>query len=226
MEILLVEDEPSVISLIERGLKGENHSISIAMDGFTGLKMAGLHTYDLIILDVMLPGMNGLDICRNIRMANKDVPILILSALNQTEDIVEAFNRDADDYLTKPFKLDELRARINRHSRKARMQAPPSNTITIDNLTIDRDSKHVERGSKAIVLTATEYRLLEYLMINKNKVLSRIDILEEVWGMDFNMSTNVVDVYVNYLRKKVDHPFERKLIHTVIGMGYVLRNEN
>ena len=226
MEILLVEDEPSVISLIERGLKGENHSISVAMDGYTGLKMAGLNPYDLIILDVMLPGMNGLEICRNIRKTNKDVPILILSALNQTEDIVEAFNRDADDYLTKPFKLDELRARINRQSRKVRQRTVTSNTITVDNLVMDRDSKNVQREGKSVILTATEYRLLEYLMVNKNRILSRVDILEEVWGIDFNMSTNVVDVYVNYLRKKIDYPTEKKLIHTVIGMGYILRNEN
>ncbi|PRD56186.1 response regulator transcription factor [Sphingobacterium gobiense] len=226
MEILLIEDEPSVISLIERGLKGENHRISIAMDGFTGLKMAGLNRYDLIILDVMLPGMNGLDVCKNIRMANEEVPILILSALNQTEDIVEAFNRDADDYLTKPFKLDELRARVNRFSRRATNRKSTSNTVSIGNLVIDRDSKTVTRGNTPIILTATEYRLLEYLLINKNKVLSRVDILEKVWSMDFNMGTNVVDVYVNYLRKKIDHPFEKKLIHTVIGMGYVLRNEN
>ncbi|NGM64001.1 response regulator transcription factor [Sphingobacterium sp. SGR-19] len=226
MKILLIEDEPSVISLIERALKGENHCISIAMDGFTGLKMAGLNHYDLIILDVMLPGMNGLDVCKNIRMANEEVPILILSALNQTEDIVEAFNRDADDYLTKPFKLDELRARVNRFSRRANNRNSTPNTISIDNLVIDRDSKTVTRGDLSIILTATEYRLLEYLLINKNKVLSRVDILEKVWNMDFNMGTNVVDVYVNYLRKKIDHPFEKKLIHTVIGMGYVLRNEN
>ncbi|PRD48276.1 response regulator transcription factor [Sphingobacterium haloxyli] len=226
MEILLIEDEPSVISLIERGLKGENHRISIAMDGFTGLKMAGLNRYDLIILDVMLPGMNGLDVCKNIRMANEEVPILILSALNQTEDIVEAFNRDADDYLTKPFKLDELRARVNRFSRRATNRKSTPNTVSIGNLVIDRDSKTVVRGDTLIILTATEYRLLEYLLINKNKVLSRVDILEKVWSMDFNMGTNVVDVYVNYLRKKIDHPFNKKLIHTVIGMGYVLRNEN
>ena len=142
--------------------------------------MAGLNQYDLIILDVMLPGMNGLEICRNIRKTNKDVPILILSALNQTEDIVEAFNRDADDYLTKPFKLDELRARINRQSRKARQQTVTGNTVTIDNLIMDRDSKNVQRGGKSVILTATEYRLLEYLLVNKNKILSRVDILEEV----------------------------------------------
>jgi len=226
VELLLIEDEPSVISLIERGLKEEGYNISIAMDGYTGLKMAGLNHYDLILLDVMLPGMNGLDVCKNIRMSNNEVPIIILTALNQTEDIVEAFERDADDYLTKPFRLEELKARINRYSRKSKTVSEQKNVLTFDDLQLDRDSKSVQRGEFPIILTATEFRLLEFLMLNRNKVLTRIDILEEVWGMDVDLSTNVVDVYVNYLRKKIDKQFARKLIHTVIGMGYVIRHEN
>jgi len=226
VELLLIEDEPSVISLIERGLKEEGYNISIAMDGYTGLKMAGLNHYDLILLDVMLPGMNGLDVCKNIRMSNNEVPIIILTALNQTEDIVEAFERDADDYLTKPFRLEELKARINRYSRKSKTVTEQKNVLTFDDLQLDRDSKSVQRGEFPIILTATEFRLLEFLMLNRNKVLTRIDILEEVWGMDVDLSTNVVDVYVNYLRKKIDKQFARKLIHTVIGMGYVIRHEN
>ncbi|CAM3844601.1 response regulator transcription factor [Sphingobacterium prati] len=226
MELLLIEDEPSVISLIERGLKEEGYNISIAMDGYTGLKMAGLNHYDLILLDVMLPGMNGLDVCKNIRMSNNEIPIIILTALNQTEDIVAAFERDADDYLTKPFRLEELRARINRYSRKSKTVSEQKNVLTFDDLQLDRDSKSVQRENTPIILTATEFRLLEFLMLNRNKVLTRIDILEEVWGMDVDLSTNVVDVYVNYLRKKIDKQFARKLIHTVIGMGYVIRHEN
>ena len=226
MELLLIEDEPSVISLIERGLKEEGYNISIAMDGYTGLKMAGLNHYDLILLDVMLPGMNGLDVCKNIRMSNNEIPIIILTALNQTEDIVAAFERDDDDYLTKPFRLEELKARINRYSRKSKTVSEQKNVLTFDDLQLDRDSKSVQRGNTPIILTATEFRLLEFLMLNRNKVLTRIDILEEVWGMDVDLSTNVVDVYVNYLRKKIDKQFARKLIHTVIGMGYVIRHEN
>jgi DNA-binding response OmpR family regulator len=226
VELLLIEDEPSVISLIERGLKEEGYNISIAMDGYTGLKMAGLNHYDLILLDVMLPGMNGLDVCKNIRMSNNEIPIIILTALNQTEDIVAAFERDADDYLTKPFRLEELKARINRYSRKSKTVSEQKNVLTFDDLQLDRDSKSVQRGNTPIILTATEFRLLEFLMLNRNKVLTRIDILEEVWGMDVDLSTNVVDVYVNYLRKKIDKQFARKLIHTVIGMGYVIRHEN
>ncbi len=170
--------------------------------------------------------MNGLDVCKNIRMSNNEVPIIILTALNQTEDIVEAFDRDADDYLTKPFRLEELKARISRYSRKSKTVTEQKNILVFDDLQLDRDSKSVQRANSPIILTATEFRLLEFLMLNRNKVLSRIDILEEVWGMDVDLSTNVVDVYVNYLRKKIDKQFSRKLIHTVIGMGYVIRHEN
>lgn len=226
MKVLLIEDEISVVSLIQRGLRDEHNEldISVAMDGLTGLKMAGMNQFDLIILDVMLPGMDGLEVCRNIRLTDPDVPIIILSALNQTEDIVAAFNHDADEYLTKPFKIDELRARVYRKSRKSgTVRTTPANILSISDLVLDKDSKAVTRAGKVIVLTATEYRLLEYLMQHMNRIITRVDILEEVWGMDFNLSTNVVDVYLNYLRKKIDKTFTPKLIHTVIGMGYVMR---
>lgn len=226
MKILLIEDEIAVVSLIKRSLMDENVDldISVAMDGLTGLKMAGMNQFELIILDVMLPGMDGLEVCRNIRLTDPDVPIIILSALNQTEDIVAAFNLDADEYLTKPFKIDELKARVFRKSRKTgTVRTTPANLLTISDLVLDKDSKSVTRAGKVIVLTATEHRLLEYLMQHMNRIITRVDILEEVWGMNFNLSTNVVDVYLNYLRKKIDKNFSPKLIHTVIGMGYVLR---
>ncbi|VTQ06714.1 response regulator transcription factor [Sphingobacterium daejeonense] len=226
MELLLVEDESSVISLIQRGLKYEDFQITVAMDGLSGLKIASSKKFDLIILDVMLPNMNGLDVCRQIRKFDTDVPILILTALDQTEDVVEAFNRDADDYMTKPFILEELKARIHRQLRKVSNNNSTQHLIQLDDLILDRASKSVSRNGKAIILTATEFRLLEYMMVNRNKVISRMDILEAVWEMDVSMNTNVVDVYVNYLRKKIDKNFENKLIHTVIGMGYVMRNEN
>ncbi|WP_222539178.1 response regulator transcription factor [Pedobacter polysacchareus] len=226
MKILLIEDEIAVVSLIKRSLMDENIDldISVAMDGLTGLKMAGMNHFDLIILDIMLPGMDGLEVCRNIRLTDPDVPIIILSALNQTEDIVAAFNLDADEYLTKPFKIDELKARVFRKSRKSgTVRTTPANLLSISDLVLDKDSKSVTRAGKVIVLTATEHRLLEYLMQHMNRIITRVDILEEVWGMNFNLSTNVVDVYLNYLRKKIDKNFSPKLIHTVIGMGYVLR---
>lgn len=226
MELLLVEDESSVISLIQRGLKYEDFHITVAIDGLSGLKIASSKKFDLIILDVMLPNINGLDVCRQIRKFDSDVPILILTALDQTEDVVEAFNRDADDYMTKPFKLEELKARIHRQLRKVSNINSTQHLIQLDDLILDRSSKSVSRNGKAIILTATEFRLLEYMMVNRNKVISRMDILEAVWEMDVSMNTNVVDVYVNYLRKKLDRNFDNKLIHTVIGMGYVVRNEN
>ncbi|MFD2598680.1 response regulator transcription factor [Sphingobacterium corticis] len=226
MEILLVEDDTAVVSLIRRGLAELDINISVALNGPSGLEMALANAYDLIILDVMLPGMDGLKVCRNIRKANDQVPILILSALDQPEDIVDGFENDADDYLTKPFNMEELKARVSRFSRK-RNQAPEvlkSNLLVFADLTLDLDSKTAKRANNQIALTATEFRLLEYLIRNAKRVVSRMDILENVWSMEFNLSTNVVDVYVNYLRNKVDKGYEKKLLHTMVGMGYVLKD--
>ncbi|MGJ1386444.1 response regulator transcription factor [Sphingobacterium spiritivorum] len=225
MEILLVEDDSAVVSLIRRGLSELNFNISVALNGLTGLEMAVSGSYDLIILDVMLPGMDGLRVCRNIRQQKKNVPILILSALDQPEDIVDGFKSDADDYLTKPFNMEELKARVSRFSRKIGQtsRAEENNNLEFADLILDYSSKIAKRQDVDIALTATEFRLLEFLMKNQKRVVSRIDILESVWGMDFNLSTNVVDVYINYLRNKIDKGYNKKLLHTVVGMGYVLR---
>ncbi len=225
MEILLVEDDSALVSLIRRGLSELDVNISVALNGLTGLDMALSGDYDLIILDIMLPGMDGLKVCRNIRLQKKHVPILILSALDQPEDIVDGFNNDADDYLTKPFNMEELKARVSRFSRKISQISPAKETenLQFSDLTLDYDSKIAQRQHINIALTATEFRLLEFLMKNPKKVVSRMDILENVWGMDFNLSTNVVDVYINYLRNKIDKGYEKKLLHTVVGMGYVLK---
>jgi len=225
LEILLIEDDSAVVSLIRRGLSDLDFNISVALNGLTGLEMAMAGAYDLIILDIMLPGMDGLKVCRNIRLANKQVAILILSALDQPEDIVDGFKNDADDYLTKPFNMEELKARVSRFSRKvvAVEKNEASINLSFSELTLDYDSKIARRKDNEINLTATEFRLLEYLMKNQRKVVSRVDILESVWGMDFNLSTNVVDVYINYLRNKIDKGYNKKLLHTVVGMGYVLK---
>lgn len=225
MEILLVEDDSALVSLIRRGLSELDFNISVALNGLTGLDMALSGDYDLIILDIMLPGMDGLKVCRNIRLQKKHVPILILSALDQPEDIVDGFKNDADDYLTKPFNMEELKARVSRFSRKISQISPPEETenLQFSDLTLDYHSKIAQRQHINIALTATEFRLLEFLMKNPKKVVSRMDILENVWGMDFNLSTNVVDVYINYLRNKIDKGYEKKLLHTVVGMGYVLK---
>lgn len=226
MKLLLIEDEAAVISLIQRLLKYDKFEITVKKDGASGLQAAQAINFDIILIDVMLPMMNGLDVCREVRRFNKEVPIIVVTALDQTEDIVDAFKRDADDYNTKPFRMEELKARIHRQLRKTRENNNSNNTIEIADLSLDRVAKLATRRGENISLTATEYRLLEYLMVNRNKIISRMDILEAVWNMDIRMDTNIVDVYVNYLRKKIDKNYDNKLIHTVIGMGYVMKNEN
>lgn len=224
-KILLVEDTPELVSVILRGLSEEEVEVSVAADGITGLEMAFKYDFDLIVLDIMLPAMNGIQICREIRKRNTEIAILMLTALGSTENIVTGLESGADDYLVKPFKLEELIARMRTLVRRSRKQLTATEQISIADLEINTESKTVAKAGKAVNLTATEYRLLEYLLKNRNKVLSRIQILENVWDIDFNMGTNVVDVYINYLRKKIDNDKGLKLIHTVFGMGYILKEE-
>lgn len=223
MKILLIEDEAALVSIIQRDLAAEGHEVSVAMDGTTGLDMALKSEYSLIILDVMLPGVNGIEICRQIRQAKPQSSILMLTALGTTENIVVGLDNGADDYMVKPFSLVELNARIRTLARRNGNNAPAPNLLQVDDLVINVDEKAVTRGSRTIDLTATEYRLLEFMARNRNHTLSRIEILENVWNIDFNMGTNVVDVYINYLRKKLEKDGGSKLIHTVVGMGYMLK---
>lgn len=225
MKILLIEDEPGIVSVIMRGLSQAGMEVSVAGDGTTGLQMATSHTFDLIILDLMLPGMGGVQVCREIRKVNDTIPVLMLTALSSTENVVTGLSSGADDYLTKPFKFVELEARIKSLLRRSLTGVKPKNIISIGGLEIDKAAKIVNREGKPISLTSTEYRLLEFFADNKNMVLSRIQILENVWDIDFNMGTNVVDVYVNYLRKKIDAGQSFKLIHTIFGMGYLFKEE-
>lgn len=225
MNILLVEDESAVISVIQRGLTEHNLSVSVALDGPTGLQMAREHEFDVILLDIMLPGMNGIEVCKTLRRENINTPVLMLTALGSTENVVTGLDSGADDYMSKPFKLSELYARIRALSRRRFTPLKDDSTISIGSLELNTVSKTITRNNTPISLTATEYKLLEYLMKNANRVLSRMEILEHVWGINFNMGTNVVDVYVNYLRKKIDKDFENKMIHTLVGMGYVLKSD-
>ncbi|HEY0978053.1 MAG TPA: response regulator transcription factor [Flavobacteriales bacterium] len=224
--ILLVEDEKSVSSFIRKGLSEEGYAVEIAHDGLTGAHMALANPYELIILDIMLPDKNGIEVCRELREQGLRTPILFLTALNTPENIAWGLNTGGDDYLAKPFKFIELNARIKallrRHDTNA-APATPGNALTIGDLTIDDEAKEVKRGEESITLTATEYRLLLELVRNKGRVLSRMDLLERVWDVQFNQGTNIVDVYINYLRKKVDNDPANKLIHTVVGMGYVAK---
>lgn len=224
-KILLIEDEPGLVSVIIRGLKDSGAEISVAGDGSTGLEMATKHTFDLIILDVLLPGINGIQVCRELRKKDPNIPVLMLTALGSTENIITGLDSGADDYMVKPFKFAELEARIRSLIRRSSTAPVVSTKQEIAGLEVDISSKTARRYNKPINLTATEYRLLEYFVQNQNKVLSRINILENVWNIDFNMGTNVVDVYVNYLRKKVDNGHAVKLIHTVFGMGYIFKQE-
>jgi two-component system copper resistance phosphate regulon response regulator CusR len=225
MKVLLVEDTPELVSIIIRGLSDEGMEVSVAGDGNTALDMALKYNFDVIVLDIMLPGINGIQVCREIRKKNENIAIIMLTALGSTENIVTGLESGADDYLVKPFKLIELSARIRTLVRRSKSIATPQEKIFIADLEINMSSKTVSRAGKSISLTATEFRLLEYLMRNQNRVLSRIQILENVWDIDFNMGTNVVDVYINYVRKKVETPGAIKLIHTVFGMGYILKEE-
>lgn len=228
--ILLVEDETSVASLIIRSLSEEGYEVSLAPDGTTGLSMALQNGFNLIILDIMLPGINGLEVCRKVREAGIQTPVLMLTALGTTQNIVTGLDSGADDYLVKPYKLAELLARVRSMIRRGATitvaeQESTEDKLRIADLELNLADKTATRAGRKIDLTATEYRLLKYLMENRKRLLSRMDILEKVWGIDFNMNTKVVDVYVNYLRKKIDKDTDEKLIHTVVGMGYILKEQ-
>jgi DNA-binding response OmpR family regulator len=223
MRILLVEDEPTVAGLINKGLLEKGHDVTVAPDGSLGLELATAHTFDIMVFDIMLPNINGMELCRQLRQKNILTPILFLTALGTTENIVAGLNAGADDYLVKPFKFAELEARIKSLFRRAQLPLQEDEVIRIGNTALNLHSKIVTYKQETVSLTSTEYRLLEYFIRNKNRVVSRIEILENVWGVDFNMGTNVVDVYVNYLRKKIDKDPSQKFIQTVIGMGYMLK---
>ncbi len=225
MKILVVEDEADVVSVIRRTLDEAGYEVSVAMDGNSGYQLAKANDFDLLVLDIMMPGMNGLELCRRLRNEKINAPILMLTALNSTENIVAGLDSGADDYLPKPFHFNELLARIRSLIRRNNTEALPATKIlSAGDLTLDPDAKLVCYNKTTINLTATEFRLLEYFLRNKGRVVSRQDLLESVWGIDFNMSTNVVDVYVNYLRKKLDKAGADKMIHTQVGMGYILKD--
>jgi two-component system, OmpR family, copper resistance phosphate regulon response regulator CusR len=221
MKILLVEDEPKVAAFLKQGLEEQNYEVDVAYDGQMGARLGINNHYDIMILDLILPYMNGLELCKTIREAGKQSPILMLTALGATNDKVAGFDAGADDYLVKPFEFAELLARIKALTKRGTGISQTSNTIKVADLVLDLNKKCAIRGNKNIDLTAKEFGLLEYLMRNKGRVVSRASIAEKVWDINFDTGTNVVDVYVNILRKKIDKDFENKLIHTRIGMGYI-----
>lgn len=224
-KILLIEDDPHVCSFVKKGLMEENYSVETVMEGRAGIEIFFQGEFDLVLLDIMLPTISGLEVCSRIR-EKSNVPILMLTALGTAENVALGLNTGADDYLVKPFKFIELVARVRSLLRRADIKEPDAgSTYAFADVFINDDEKTVTRNGEPVSLTSTEYRLLLMFVMNAKRVLSRIEILEEVWGVDFDMGTNVVDVYVNYLRKKLDQPGAPKLIHTHIGMGYVLKEE-
>lgn len=224
--ILLIEDEKKIADTLSKGLKELDYEVETAYDGAIGFRMFNLGDFDLIITDINMPGMNGYELCKNIRSGDQQIPIIMLTALNATDDKIVGFDAGADDYLVKPFEFKELVARIRALLKRTLHQHLPSgNVLTVADLELNVDNKEVTRNGKLINLTAKEFQLLEYLMRNRNRVVSRGDIAEKVWDIDFDTKTNVIDVYVNFLRKKIDKDHETKLIHTYVGMGYILKEK-
>ena len=224
MKILLAEDDPHVADIINRGLTENGYQLTVAPDGNIALQMAMVHQFDVLVLDIMLPGINGMEVCSRLRNNKINTPILFLTALGTTENIVAGLNAGGDDYLVKPFKFAELEARLKSLGRRKYLVVLPEEDVQqIDNISINFKSKLIYVDDKLVTLTSTEFRLLEFFVRNKNRVLSRMEILEKVWGIDFNMGTNVVDVYVNYLRKKLGSGTDKKFITTMVGIGYILK---
>jgi len=223
-KILVIEDESRVAELLKRGLEESEHIVKIADSVLNGLNMFSKEAFDIIVSDVMLPDGSGFELCRKIREENEKIPILMLTALGTTDDKLEGFDSGADDYMVKPFDFRELDARINillKHH-----QTVPADKIEYADLRIDLRTKSVFRGDVHIVLTPKEYNLLLFFVRNSGRVLSRTEIAEKVWDTHFDTGTNFIDVYINYLRKKIDKNFDTKLIHTKPGMGFIFSHEN
>ncbi len=225
MKILVVEDEVKVANLLKNGLEENNYEVTVAHDGMEGKQLALQQKFGLVILDLNLPKLSGYEVSKSIRETNGSLPILMLTALGTTDDKLQGFEMGADDYLVKPFEFRELLARIKAILHRAG-NGNASRILKVADLEMNLDNKSVKRGNQKIELTAKEFALLEYFIQNKGKVLSRAEIAEKIWDITFDSGTNVIDVYVNFLRKKIDRDFEPKLIHTKIGMGYILKEDD
>jgi two-component system copper resistance phosphate regulon response regulator CusR len=223
LKILLIEDEVKTLNLIKEGLEENNAQVDIAYDGQMGLTLAERNEYSLIISDIILPEINGLTLCKTLRDNGNHTPILLLTALGTTEDIITGLDAGADDYLSKPFEFSELKARIRALTRRGNAVIQKSNILRVADLELNVDTKAVKRGDKEITLTAKEFSLLEFFMNNVGRVISKVELAEKIWDITFDTGTNVIEVYVNFLRKKIDKDFDVKLIHTQIGMGYVMK---
>ena len=224
LSILLVEDEKKIADVLKKGLTEQQFHVEVAYDGLIGKKLFDTYSFNMVILDLNLPGMNGYELCKYIRNKNEKVPVIMLTALDTTDDKIEGFEAGADDYIVKPFDFKELLVRIKALLKRIYQHVQSTNILRVGDVVMNLDSKEVTRSGKGIVLTAKEFQLLEYLVRNKNRVVSRVDIALNVWDIDFDTKTNVIDVYVNFLRRKLDKDFPSKLIHTQVGMGYMLKD--
>jgi len=220
LKILIVEDEVKVARFLRRGLEGEGYAVDTAADGVTGEQKVRTNSFDLLILDVLLPHKNGFDVLRDLRTDGIVLPVLMLTARSSTEDIVSGLDSGADDYLTKPFSFDELLARVRSMLRRSASRTE----LRVADLVLDTVSRKAQRTGRTIELTTREYTLLEYFMRNEGKLVNRQQLARDVWGYDFDPGTNIVDVYVNHLRKKIDAGFPSRLLHTERGQGYVLEH--
>jgi DNA-binding response OmpR family regulator len=226
MNILIIEDDPRIAELIQRGLEEHGFFPTLAYDGLSGKKLVSQNHYDLIITDIILPKINGLDLCKHIREIKPETPIIMLTALGTTDDKVEGFDAGADDYLVKPFEMRELSVRIRALLKRNNKTVNNSgNLLKYADLEMNLHTKIVKRNGIEINLTPKEFNLLKYMLQNPERVLSRVEIAEKVWDTHFDTGTNFIDVYINYLRKKIDKNFDKKLIHTKSGMGFILKAE-
>lgn len=224
-KILIVEDEKKISAVIRKGLEEEKYSVDDAFDGEKGEQLALKNQYDLIILDIMLPKKDGIQILDAVRSSNNETPVLMLTAKGTVEDRVKGLDTGADDYLVKPFAITELLARVRSLLRRKKGAEKSATTLTIADLTLDLVARKVIRGGKIIDLTSKEFSLLEYFIRNKNKTLNRSTITEHIWNYNFDTGTNIIDVYINHLRTKIDGGFDVKLLHTIRGVGYVLKDQ-
>jgi two-component system copper resistance phosphate regulon response regulator CusR len=225
IKILLIEDEPKTVQSLKQGLEENHYTVDVAYDGLMGKQLATRTAYQLIISDIIIPGMNGLELCRTLRAEGIQTPILMLTALSTTDDKLEGFDAGADDYLAKPFDFKEFLARVKALIKRSNQTMIEAQVLKFADLELDLTSKILTRGGQKINLTAKEFQLMEYFLRNQEKVISKAEIAENIWEVEDEGSSNLIEVYVNYLRKKVDKGFPSKLIHTQFGMGYILRQE-
>ena len=225
-KILIVEDEQKIADTLKLGLSENGYHVEVTYDSNIGLRLYEQHDFNLVVIDINLPGMNGYELCKKIRAADPKIPIIMLTALTALQDKIEGYDAGADDYIIKPFEFKELLMKIRVLLKRTMGQTlPTGNVLKAADLEMNLDSKEVKRGDQLISLTAKEFQLLEFLLRNKNRVVSRADIAVHVWDIDFDTNTNVIDVYINYVRNKIDKKYDQKLIQTQVGMGYILKEK-